>query len=98
MNVLKTGILMAVVGALAVAAGAAFFGVKGAIIGLVVAFAFQAISVFSGQKMALMFAHARELAPNEIPWLHDAAQMLAQPAGIPTPKLYISPDPQPNAF
>jgi heat shock protein HtpX len=33
-----------------------------------------------------------------LPWLHDAAEQLARRAGIPTPKLYISPDPQPNAF
>lgn len=98
MNTLRTGILMAVVGALAVAVGAAFFGVNGAIIGLLVAFGFQAISLFTGHKMALAFAHAEPLAATELPWLHDAAQMLALRAGIPTPKLYISPDPQPNAF
>jgi heat shock protein HtpX len=98
MNTLRTGILMAAVGALAVGVGAAFFGVKGAIIGLVVAFAFQAISLFTGHKMALSFAHAEPLAGNDLPWLHDAADMLARRAGIPTPKLYISPDPQPNAF
>jgi heat shock protein HtpX len=98
MNTLRTGILMAAVGALAVGVGAAFFGVKGAIIGLIVAFAFQAFSLFAGHKMALKFAHAEELPANELPWLHDAAAMLAQRAGIPTPKLYISPDPQPNAF
>jgi heat shock protein HtpX len=98
MNTLRTGILMAAVGALAVAVGAAFFGVKGAVIGLVVAFAFQAISLFTGHKMALAFAHAEPLPDGALPWLHDAAAQLAQRAGIPTPKLYISPDPQPNAF
>lgn len=89
---------MAAVGALAVGVGAAFFGMKGAVIGLIVAFAFQAISLFSGHKMALASARAEPLAPNDLPWLHDAAEMLAKRAGIPVPKLYISPDPQPNAF
>src|SRR5579862_8506745 len=98
MNVLRTGLLMAAIGALAVGIGAAFFGVNGAIIGLLVALAFQTISLFTGHKMALAFAHAEPLADDQLPWLHDAAAMLAKRAGIPTPKLYLSPDPQPNAF
>jgi heat shock protein HtpX len=87
-----------IVGAIAVGIGAAFFGVKGAIIGLVIALAFQGFSLFAGHKMALSFAHARQLGTNELPWLHQAAERLAQRAGIPTPTLYLSPDPQPNAF
>jgi len=89
---------MVAVGVLAVSVGAIFFGVNGAFIGLAIALAFQMISLFTGHKMALMFAHAQPLGPNELPWLHEAADKLAQRAGIPTPKLYISPDPQPNAF
>jgi len=89
---------MVAVGVLAVGVGAIFFGVNGAIIGLIVAFAFQMISLYTGHKMAIAFAHAEPLEAGELPWLHEAAEKLAQRAGIPTPKLYISPDPQPNAF
>lgn len=98
MNTLKTGLLLAVVGAIAVGIGAAFFGVKGAIIGLLIALAFQGFSLFAGHKMAIRFARAQELGPTQIPWLHEATERLSQKAGIPTPKLYLSPDPQPNAF
>lgn len=98
MNTLRTAILLTLVGALAVAVGAAFFGVQGAIFGLVIAVAFQTISLFTGHKMALAFAKAQPLPANALPWLHQDAEMLARRAGIPTPKLYISPDPQPNAF
>lgn len=98
MNTFRTGILLALVGALAVGVGAAFFGVNGAVIGLVIALVFQGISLFTGHKMALSFAHARELVPGEIPWLEQAAATLAHKAGIPTPKLFLSPDQQPNAF
>lgn len=90
--------MLAVVGALAVGLGALFLGKNGAFIGLAVALLFQSVSLFAGHKMALAFARARELGPNELPWLHQAAERLAERAGIPTPKLYISPDPQPNAF
>lgn len=97
-NTLKTGLLLAVVGAIAVGIGAAFFGAKGAIIGLVIALGFQGFSLFAGHKMALSFARAQELSPNDLPWLHEATARLSEKAGIPTPKLYLSPDPQPNAF
>lgn len=98
MNTLRTGILLAAVSALAVGVGAAFFGVNGAIIGLLIALAMQGFSLMAGHTMAIRFAHGVPLGANELPWLHDAADMLARRAGIPTPKLYISPDPQPNAF
>ncbi|MBC8063366.1 MAG: M48 family metalloprotease [Chlorobia bacterium] len=98
MNTLKTGILLVVVGAIAVGIGAAFFGVKGAVIGLLIAFAFQGFSLFAGHKMAISFARGQEFGPNDLPWLRQAAERLSQKASIPMPKLYLSPDPQPNAF
>jgi heat shock protein HtpX len=98
MNALKTGILLTVIGALAVGIGQYFFGSNGAMIGLVLALGFQGFAFFNGHKMALRFAHAQELPPGGLPWLEAAAQQIAQRAGIPVPKLYISPDPQPNAF
>jgi heat shock protein HtpX len=97
-NTLKTGILLAVVGGLAVAIGGYFFGMNGAIIALVLAFAFQMVSLFQGHKMAIAFAKARPLEPGEVPWLQSATDDLSRRAGIPSPKVYISPDPQPNAF
>ena len=98
MNTLKTGILLAAMGAAAVGIGAYFFGTDGALIGLLLAFAMQAISYFQGHKIALSYAKAVPLQRAQIPWLWDANQRLSERAGIPAPTLYISPDPQPNAF
>jgi heat shock protein HtpX len=97
-NTLKTTVLLAAIAGLAIWLGSALFGTQGAIIGLVVALLFQAVAFFNGHRMALSFARARELQPGELPWLQDAAEELSRRAGIPTPKMYISPDPQPNAF
>lgn len=97
-NTLKTGVLLAAIGGLAVWLGFYFFGTSGAAIGLVLALAFQGISFFAGHKMALSFARAREVEPGSIPWLEQAVAELSQRAQIPAPRLYISPDPQPNAF
>ena len=98
MNTLKTGILLALVGAIAVGLGAAFLGKSGMLIGLAIALVFQGVSLFAGHKIAISFARGRELQPSELPWLWQAADRLSQRAGIPVPKLYLSPDPQPNAF
>lgn len=98
MNTLKTGILLAAIGGLAIGAGAYFFGTNGALIGLVIALLMQAVSYFQGHKIALSYAKARPLRQGEIPWLEQAVVQLSQRAGIPAPAMYISPDPQPNAF
>lgn len=97
-NNLKTGLLLIGIAALAIFIGRCFFGVGGAVIGLLVAFAFQAFSYFQGHKLALRFAHAEPLPPGALPWLEDAVARLSHRAGIPAPALYLSPDPQPNAF
>jgi heat shock protein HtpX len=100
MNFLRTGLLLVVMGSLAVAIGGYFFGVRGAAIGLVVALIFQSVAFFNGHKMALRMARAvpiQEVA-GRLEWLIAANEQLAQRAGIPAPSLYISPDPQPNAF
>ena len=98
MNAIRTGLLLLGVGALAVAIGKYFFGTQGAIIGLVIGFLFQAFAYFNGHKMAIAMAHSKPIAEGSIPWLEQANRDLSQRAGIPPPTLYLSPDPQPNAF
>jgi heat shock protein HtpX len=97
-NALKTGILLVVIGVVAVAIGRYFFGTMGAIFGLLIALGFQGFSLFAGHKIALSMARARPLLSGEMVWYQQAAEQLSRKAGIPTPDLYLSPDPQPNAF
>ncbi len=98
MNTLKTGILLIAIGALSVGLGGMLFGMKGAMLGLTIALLLQAFAFFNGHKMALRYAHAEPLQPGALPWLEDAVRQLSAKAGIPEPGMYISPDPQPNAF
>jgi heat shock protein HtpX len=49
-------------------------------------------------KIALAAAQAREVGPEEAPMLHRLADRLALQYRVPKPKVYISPDPSPNAF
>jgi heat shock protein HtpX len=89
---------MAAIAGFALWVGSYFFGTQGAVIGLGAALLLQAVAYFNGHKMALAFARAQELRPGELTWLRQATDELSQRAGIPAPRLYLSPDPQPNAF
>jgi heat shock protein HtpX len=49
-------------------------------------------------KIALSMSGGQPLAENQIPGLLEDVRDLCQGMGIPMPKVYISPQPQPNAF
>jgi heat shock protein HtpX len=53
---------------------------------------------FFSDRIVLAMSHARELAPEEAPFVHRIVTELAQAAGIPKPRISWIPDPQPNAF
>ena len=53
---------------------------------------------FFSDRIVLAMSHARELPPEEAPALHGIVAELAQSAGIPKPRVYWTPDVQPNAF
>jgi heat shock protein HtpX len=40
----------------------------------------------------------REVGRDELPWLHEIVERLAARAGLPAPRLYVCPQPAPNAF
>jgi heat shock protein HtpX len=49
-------------------------------------------------KLALRASRAQPVEPGALPWLEAAVQDLAGRAGVPTPRLYLIPSEQPNAF
>ena len=49
-------------------------------------------------KIALRMSHAKPLHEEEAPRLHQIVRELAHSAGLPMPRLYVIPAPQPNAF
>ena len=96
-NTLKTAVLLGGLGGLMVAIGS-FFGRGGAIIGLVLGLVMVGSSYWMSDKLAIRAAHAVPADPAQYPEYHRIMTELTQRAGIPMPKLYISPEPQPNAF
>jgi heat shock protein HtpX len=97
MNWVKTFFWMTVLTIVLVLIGS-FFGRGGLIIGLGVALVTNGIAYFFGDKMAIAAAQAQEVSPQEAPGLHRLADRLAAQYGVPKPRVYISPDPNPNAF
>ena len=55
-------------------------------------------SYYYSDKLVIKMTGARELSSAEAPQLHSMIRRLADRAGIPMPKVYITPSRQPNAF
>jgi heat shock protein HtpX len=56
------------------------------------------IAFFFSDKIALASMRAREVQRDELPWLFDTIEGLCLRAGLPMPRVYICPQPAPNAF
>ena len=95
---LKTYLFMAVLTALFVVIGGALGGQTGMVIALVIAAAMNFGSYWFSDKIVLRMYQAREIGPNELPWLYNMVRDLAQRAGLPMPRVYVIPQDQPNAF
>jgi heat shock protein HtpX len=96
-NTLKTTVLLAGLGGLMVLIGS-LFGTTGAVIGLVVGLAFVGGSYWFSDTIAIRAARAREVTEAEMPEYFAIVRDLAARADMPMPRLYLSPEAQPNAF
>jgi len=96
-NYLKTTLLLAGLSGLLLLIGSRF-GTVGVTIALVAAIAMNGIAYFYSDKIAIRAAGAVPVTEAEFPELYRIVRGLADRAGIPMPRLYVSPSPQPNAF
>jgi heat shock protein HtpX len=96
-NTVKTTVLLAGLGGLMVAIGS-MFGRGGAVLGLGLGLVMVGSSYWMSDKLAIRAAHAVPADPAQYPEYHQIVGDLSQRAGIPMPRLYISPEQQPNAF
>lgn len=96
-NTFKTFVLLAGLGGLMVLIGS-FFGRGGAVIGLVLGLVMVGASYWFSDSIAIKAARAVPVSEAEMPEYHRVVRELASQAGMPMPKLYVSPDRQPNAF
>jgi heat shock protein HtpX len=98
MNQLKTAFWMVALTVLLVLIGRFFFGATGTIVFLGLAIVMNGVAYWFSDRLALAAAQAQEVGPAEAPMLHRLADRLAVQYHVPKPKVYLSPDPSPNAF
>src|SRR5215831_9317332 len=96
-NAVKTVVLLAGFGVLFMVVGS-FFGTQGLVIGLVLGLVFVGSSYWFSDKIAVRAAGAQPVTEEQAPQLYAIVRDLTQRAGLPMPKMYISPAAQPNAF
>jgi len=97
-NTFKTTVLLAALGGLFMGIGAALGGNGGLAIGLVIGLLFCGGSYWFSDTLAIKAARAQPVTRQEAPELYAIVEDLAHRDGMPMPRLYISPEPQPNAF
>lgn len=97
-NGLKTAVLLAGLGALFMAVGAAFGGTSGLAIGLVIGLVLCGGTYWFSDKLAIASARAKPVTREEDPLLYAMVEDLSRRAQIPMPRVYVSPEQQPNAF
>ena len=102
-NKRKTWLIMAIFIAFVIALGWVFsraFGSYGYLVAAIFVSVIQAlVSYYYSDKISLAIAGAKSLERKE-PYLelHRIVENLSITAGLPTPKIYLIPDPSPNAF
>jgi heat shock protein HtpX len=96
-NTFKTFILLAFLGAVFIGIGA-FFGTGGLFIGAALGLLFVGGTYWFSDKIAVAAARAKPVSPTEAPRLYEIVSDLARRDGLPMPRLYVSPEAQPNAF
>ena len=94
----KTFTLLAAMGGLIIIAGGVIGGSGGLIIGLLIGLVMVGGSYWFSDKLAIASARAKPAERSELPRYYEIMEDLTQRAGMPMPKLYVSPNPQPNAF
>lgn len=96
-NGLKTAVLLGGLGGLMVLIGS-MFGRGGALIGLLLGVGFVGWSYWNSDKLAIKAARAVPATEAEMPEYYAVVRELTQRSNMPMPKLYVTPDLQPNAF
>jgi heat shock protein HtpX len=98
MNTIKTAFWMTLLTVILVLLGRVFFGIGGMVVFLLLAVVMNGFAYFFSDKVAIAAAQAVEVSPADAPMLHRLADRLSQQYNVPKPRVYVSPDPSPNAF
>src|SRR5437763_15569855 len=95
-NGLKTAMLLGLLSGLLLVIGQVLGGANGMAIGLIFAVVMNFGSYWFSDKIVLRMYRAQEVGPGHR--LYSTVERLSRQAGLPMPKVYVIPDPSPNAF
>jgi heat shock protein HtpX len=95
-NGLKTAFLLGLLSGVLLVIGQLFGGANGMLIGLIIAVVMNFGSYWFSDKLVLRMYHAKEVGPGHR--LFGIVERLSRQAMLPMPKVYVIPDPSPNAF
>jgi heat shock protein HtpX len=95
-NGLKTALLLGVLSAIFLFMGEALAGANGLALGFFIAVVVNFGSYWFSDKIVLAMYRAKPVGPGHR--LYDLVADLAQRGGLPMPRVYVIPQPSPNAF
>jgi heat shock protein HtpX len=95
-NAVKTVLLLGAMSALFLFLGESLGGAQGLVLGFVFAAVTNFASYWFSDRIVLRMYSAREVGPESR--LYQVVANLSQRASLPMPKVYVIPDPSPNAF
>lgn len=97
-NMLKTGLLLALLTGIFLLVGEAAGGRNGMVMAFGFAVLMNAGAYWFSDKIVLRMYGAQEVSEAEAPELHGIVRRLATAARLPMPKVYLIPNDSPNAF
>ena len=98
MRAVKTLFLLTSLTILLVLGGDAIAGQQGMTFALIIAVVMNGVAYFFSDKIALMSSGAQPVTREQLPRLYEVMERLVAKARLPMPKLYVIPQPAPNAF
>jgi heat shock protein HtpX len=97
-NTLKTFTLLTGFAGSFILIGSLLGGLTGLVIGAVLGFGLVGSSYWFSDRLAVRFARAEEVRSGQLEWLQSDLAVLAERAGMRGPRLFLSPNAQPNAL
>ncbi|HET6621814.1 MAG TPA: zinc metalloprotease HtpX [Dongiaceae bacterium] len=98
MGYIRTGLLLAAMTGLFLAAGFLIGGQQGMVIAFLIACAMNLFAYWNADKLVLRMYGAEPVDETTAPEFHRLVSELAERAGLPKPRVYLIENPQPNAF
>ena len=98
MKSLRVWLLMSVLSVILVLIGGAVGGRSGAGLFFLISLGMNFFSYYFSDKIAIRMTGSRPVSEGEAPELYSVVQKLTGRAGLPMPRIYVTPSAQPNAF